>query len=61
LNVIDELGTAGHSVMILENEVPSPLAGEGQDGGKDIGKILLWPPHPSPLPPGERGYSLAGG
>ncbi len=33
---------------------PSPLTGEGRgEGGKDLGH-RIGPPHPSPLPPGER-------
>jgi DNA-binding winged helix-turn-helix (wHTH) protein/predicted ATPase len=34
--------------------VPSPLAGEGQDGGASRQKLNQRPPHPSPLPRGER-------
>jgi hypothetical protein len=30
---------------------PSPLRGEGRDEGDEI----TFPPHPDPLPPGERG------
>jgi class 3 adenylate cyclase/tetratricopeptide (TPR) repeat protein len=39
--------------------VPSPLAGEGQDGGALRQHQSPRPPHPAPLPQGERELSVA--
>jgi len=37
------------------NAVPSPLMGEGKGEGDAVNEQVDIPPHPDPLPPGERG------
>jgi DNA-binding winged helix-turn-helix (wHTH) protein/predicted ATPase len=43
--------------LAVRFKVPSPLVGEGQDGGASRWKHDRRPPHPGPLPRGERGVA----
>ncbi len=43
-----------------EGAVPSPLRGEGQGEGQPSSATPGTPPHPDPLPAGERGQKLGG-